>query len=278
MKQTTLIRLYCTACDNHSTIEEKNATFEQQSFPQIFGRGVYHGIPLGQIGRTIDAEGPFIRDYWHDWSPDLPSYQALAEVWSGTLCANFEGSVQYIIDSCPVILAKQAGSGSAKVAPEYCVKSYNSSRKEYYYGVKPHAIVIRRLGKPPVAEMLMVARASVLDLTAARELLLNSRLRHRGYLLADKAYRDAGWAEDLAREHGLRIVTPRKRLPRRHPSVWRRLFHGGQHTQAEHRVLLRLAEQPLPHPKRLPHPLANGLLFPIFSAVSAALLAFILYP
>lgn len=37
---------------------------------------MYHGIPLGQIGRTIDAEGPFIRDYWHDWSPDLPSYQA----------------------------------------------------------------------------------------------------------------------------------------------------------------------------------------------------------
>lgn len=167
----------------------------------------------------------FIRDYWHDWFPDLPSYQAfcrrlnnlapafqaLAEVWAGMLCANFEESVQYIVDSCPIILAKQARSGSAKVAREYCDKSYNSSRKEYFYGAKLHAIVIRRPGKLPVAETLMLSRASMFDLTAAKQIMLNSSMTHSGYLLADKAYIDSEWAKTLEQEHGLKIITPRKR-------------------------------------------------------------------
>lgn len=78
----------------------------------------------------------FIRDYWYDWFPKLPSYQAfcrrlnnlapafqaLAEVWSRKHCAQFEDSVQYIIDSCPIILAKQARAGSAKVARSSAIK------------------------------------------------------------------------------------------------------------------------------------------------------------
>lgn len=168
----------------------------------------------------------FIRDYWHDWFPSLPSYQefcrrlnnlvpafqALAEIWAGMLCANFGESVQYIIDSCPIILAKQARSSSAKVAREHCDKSYNASRKEYFYGAKLHAIVVRNPGKLPVAETLMLTKASVFDLTAAKEIMLNSKLMHSGYLLADKAYCDSGWAETLTHEHQLKVVTPRKKV------------------------------------------------------------------
>jgi len=61
-------------------------------------------------GRSTSSDVyTFIRDYWHEWFPDLPSYQAffrrlnnlvpafqaLAEIWAGMLCANFGESVQY---------------------------------------------------------------------------------------------------------------------------------------------------------------------------------------
>lgn len=166
----------------------------------------------------------FIRDYWHGWFPKLPSYQAfcrrlnnlvpafqaLAEIWSGMLCTQFEESVQYIIDSCPIILAKQSRSGSAKVAKDFCDKSYNSSRQEYYYGVKLHSLVIRRAGSLPVAETLMLSKASVFDLTAVKMMFLNTPPARRGWLLADKAYCDSEWADTLRTEHGIKIVTPRR--------------------------------------------------------------------
>lgn len=55
-----------------------------------------------------------------------------------------------------------------KVATDYCDKSYNSSRKEYYYGVQLHSIVIRRAGFLPDAEIFMLSKASVSDWTAAK--------------------------------------------------------------------------------------------------------------
>lgn len=167
----------------------------------------------------------FIRYYYHEFFPDLPSYQAfcrrlnnlfpafqaLVEAWSGMLCANLSETVEYMIDSCPIIVAKQARASSSKSAREYCRKSYNSSRKEYYYGVKIHALTIRRPGTLPILECLLISPASVFDLTAAKNLFLNFPPGRSGILLADKAYIDAGWAQELKECHGIRLLTPRKR-------------------------------------------------------------------
>ncbi len=76
---------------------------------------------------------------------------------------------------------------------------------------KLHAIVIRRLGKLPVAETLMLSRASMFDLTASKQIMINSSMRHGGYLLADKAYIDSEWAKTIEQEHRLKIIAPRKR-------------------------------------------------------------------
>lgn len=101
--------------------------------------------------------------------------------------------MEYIID-----LAKQARSSAAKVAPEYYDKSYNASRKEYFYGAELHAVVVHNPKKFPVAETLMITKTSMFDLAAAKEIMLNSRLAHSRHLLADKAYCDSAWAETLA--------------------------------------------------------------------------------
>jgi len=84
-----------------------------------------------------------------DWFPKLPGYQAfserlnklapafqdLAEIWLDAIGVDLGEQMEYIVDSYPIILAKGSRSGYAKVASELCEKSYNSSRKEWYYGV-----------------------------------------------------------------------------------------------------------------------------------------------
>ncbi len=57
----------------------------------------------------------------------------------------------------------------------------------------------------------MLSRASLFDLTAAKQIMLNSSMTHSGYLLADKAYIDSEWAKTLEQEHGLKIITPREK-------------------------------------------------------------------
>ncbi len=287
MKQTKLIQLYCTVCDNHSIIEEKTQRLSNNRFPKFSDEECITAYLWGKMEGRFSRKDVyiFIRDYWHDWFPNLPSYQAfcrrlnnltpafqaLAAVWAGTLCANFEGSVQYIVDSCPIILAKQARSGSAKVAHEYCDKSYNSSRKEYFYGAKVHAIVIRIPGKLPVPETLTLSPASTYDLTAAKQIMLNSSMTHSGYLLADKAYIDSEWAKTLVQEHGLSILTPRKKAK-----------GDTCHSGDAYSTSVSALRQPIEsffnwmnnrfHIQRASFVRsAEGLLFHVFSAIAAAL-------
>lgn len=119
--------------------------------------------------------------------------------------------MEYIVDSCPIILAKGPRSGQGKVAGELCEKSYNSSRKEWYYGIKLHAVVARRPGRLPVPLSLMVSGAAQHDLPVARRIMRDHLSPRPGKLYADKAYADAGWAGSLKEDHALLLLTPRKK-------------------------------------------------------------------
>ena len=86
----------------------------------------------------------YTKNHLLEWFPKLPSYQAfsdrlnrlapafqaLAEDWLSVIGVNLQQQLDYIVDSCPIILAKGPRSGHGKVAPELCEKSYNSSRNE----------------------------------------------------------------------------------------------------------------------------------------------------
>ena len=115
------------------------------------------------------------------------------------------------MDSCPIILAKGPRSGNAKVASELCEKSYNSSRKEWYYGIKLHAVVARKPGCLPVPVSLMASGAAQHDLPAAKQIIEDHASLRPGKLYADKAYSDADWAESLNQNHALTLLTPRKK-------------------------------------------------------------------
>lgn len=126
-----------------------------------------------------------------------PVFQTLAEHWLSIIGADLNGIPEYIVDSCPVILAKGSRSGHAKVARELCEKSYNSSRKEWYYGLKLHAVVARRPDRLPVPFSLMASGAASHDLPVAKRILEDHLSLNYGKLYADKAYMDAAWEAQL---------------------------------------------------------------------------------
>ena len=227
MWQTNLIKLYCAVCDNSSTIE---AVMQRQSNnfrPQFSDEECITVYLWGISQRRFEQKTiyKYTRNHLLEWFPKLPSYQAfsdrlnrlapafqaLAEYWLSIIGVDLQKQMEYIVDSCPIILAKGPRSGHAKVARELCEKSYNSSRKEWYYGMKLHTVVARRPGRLPVPVSLMASGAAQHDLPAAKQIIEDFAALKPGKLLADKAYIDAEWAQSLKQNHALLLLTPRKK-------------------------------------------------------------------
>ena len=227
MWQTKLIKLYCAVCDNSSTIEAAAQRQSNNFRPQFSDEECITVYLWGISQRRFEQKAiyEYTRNHLREWFPKLPSYQAfsnrlnrlapafqaLAEHWLGIIGVHRKEYSEYIVDSCPILLAKGPRSGHAKVAHELCEKSYNSSRKEWYYGLKLHAVVARSAGHLPIPLSLMVSGAAQHDLPAAKQILENHLPLGQGRLFADKAYIDAAWAEVLDKECAVQLLTPRKR-------------------------------------------------------------------
>jgi len=70
----------------------------------------------------------YTKNHLQEWFPKLPSYQAfsdrlnrlasvfqaLAEIWLSAIGVDWNVEKEYIVDSCPIILAKAARSGPRK--------------------------------------------------------------------------------------------------------------------------------------------------------------------
>ena len=227
MWQTNLIRLYCAVCDNSSIIEASTQRLSNNFRPQFTDEECITVYLWGIIQRRFEQKAiyKYTENHLLDWFPKLPSYQAfskrlnrlapalqaLAETWLNAIGEDQNDLREYIVDSCPIILAKGPRSSHAKVAGELCEKSYNSSRKEWYYGIKLHAIVKRRPGRLPLPLSLMASGAAHHDLPAAKQIMENHISLQHGRLYADKAYIDSAWKVALKNDHAIELLTPRKR-------------------------------------------------------------------
>jgi hypothetical protein len=108
------------------------------------------GIAEGMV--TVKSAYKFIRDFFPGWFPYLPRYQAfdyrichLCDVIKelrGLLMSRRELGVgsAFLLDSLPVIGAKEKRSGHVRSAAELCAKSYCASQNIWYYGVKTHVL------------------------------------------------------------------------------------------------------------------------------------------
>ena len=227
MWQTNLIKLYCAVCDNSSTIEAVTQRQSNNFRPQFSDEECITVYLWGISQRRFEQKTiyEYTKNHLAEWFPKLPSYQAfsdrlnrlapafqaLAEQWLSEIGVNLQGAMEYHMDSCPIILAKGSRSGQAKVASELCEKSYNASRKEWYYGMKLHVVATRNPGHLPIPLCLMASGAAQHDLPAAKQILEDHLALEPGKLYADKAYTDAAWAEALKKDHTLELLTPRKK-------------------------------------------------------------------
>lgn len=128
----------------------------------------------------------FIKDYWADWFPQLPSYQTFCDRLNRTEIA-FQGLISCLIgiylphiednfsifvgDSMPIITC--SGKRKGKIASDLCTKSYCSTKNMWYYGVKLHTLGHKRNTKLPFPIFMGISPAHVHDLSAIREELVN---------------------------------------------------------------------------------------------------------
>jgi len=223
VKDLQLTELYCAVCHYYdNTIAAENQRLSNNFRPKFTDEeciSIYlFGIAEGKF--ELKAIYRFIKDYWAEWFPALPSYQKFSKrvnMLSGafqTLCALLitrhgidETITSHLLDSMPIIVAGEKRCGSAKAAKGLCDKGYCSSKDMYYYGVKLHALGQKRYQTLPKVAMMRVTAASENDLSVAKQWLADLR---NLTIFADKAYADREWSKDLARR-GVEIFTPVKK-------------------------------------------------------------------
>jgi hypothetical protein len=218
-----LIALYLRVCRAYDTepdlkyqrLSNFRPAFTDEELLTVYLFGHMQGFQ--QQRRIYD----YARRHWRAWFPCLPSYQAfnrrlnrLAAAFEHLITAALTAQVaeladhaDRLIDSLPISLAKWPRCAAARVAAEVADQGYCSTKRSYYYGVKLHAVALRRTKQLPLPALLHLSRASQHDLSALREL---SPDLGAGYLFGDKAYADEETKRVLA-ERGTHLVTPYKR-------------------------------------------------------------------
>lgn len=221
--QLELIRLYCNVCDIYnSTMRDVAQRLSNNFRPQFSDEECITIYLWGIYQRKFTAKAAYNYTKMHlsDWFPHLPSYQAfnhrqnfLVPVWQAlaeTLVCGMPLQTEvtsHLLDSMPVVVAKGSRSSSAKVARELCDKSYCSSQKMWYYGLKLHSLGQKRFEALPLPVFLQLSPASANDLTVAKQLLPSYQNID---VFADKIYRSAPWQKELETHNGIRIYTPVK--------------------------------------------------------------------
>ena len=167
--QDTLIRLYLYICQQH---QDHLAAFagrlSNNDQPRFTDQEVLTIYLFGLIKqhKTLKAIYDYTRDHLADYFPQLPSYGGYVQ----RLCRLsdvFPVLIEHVleerpheeviedvrlIDSLPIIMAKEKRASRAKVAPDLANKGYCASKQTYFYGVKLHVLGLRRRGTMPLPE------------------------------------------------------------------------------------------------------------------------------
>ncbi len=183
--ETKLIELYCLICriyDSQSCLKYQRLSnfkpvFSDQELITVYLFGHLNGLYQKK------AIYRFTRNYWADWFPALPSYQAfnrrlnlLDEAFhsiGASLLDTFKGEraaeIDHLIDSLPVMLASGSFSRRARVAREIANTGYCAAKRRHFHGVRLHFIASRRVGQLPLPKTIWLREASVHDLRSVKE-------------------------------------------------------------------------------------------------------------
>ncbi len=220
-----VIQIYLLVCqiyDNQSSLKYQRASNFKPRFTDEELITVYL---FGQLNEKFNHRQihRFIQDYWSDWFPRLPSYQAFNRRLN-LLADNFQElfayllhrltvnekkfSADFIIDSMPVMLAEGTRARRARVAPEIAKCGFCATKQINFHGVRLHLIGNRRASALPLPARIWLKEGNVHDLVALREIAddLPSGIN----LFADKAYSDKEFKRELESRE-IRLLTPIKK-------------------------------------------------------------------
>ena len=235
---TKLIELYCAVCRHYSTTLAASAQRQSNNFsPQFTDEECIATYIWGIYSQKYEVKAcyEFIRDYYGEWFPDLPSYQAysnrinyLADAFkvlaSVLLCGlGLDTShSDFTMDSIPIVVAGAKRSGRAKTADELCNKGYCASKSMHYYGIKLHIFAQCNYKAMPTPALMIISKASEHDLTVAKELLDDVR---NVRIFGDMAFIDKEWQANMLTQNNVRILTPIKRKKgQKQLPYWSRLY------------------------------------------------------
>ena len=223
-KETQLIALYCTVCSHYDTALVAHAQRCSNNFcPKFTDEECIATYIWGIYNRKFEVKAcyEFIKEYYGEWFPTLPSYQAynnricfladafkaLASILLRDLGLDSTHN-DFVNDSIPIVVAGGKRSGRAKSASEFCSKGYCASKDMWYYGVKLHTFAQCNHKTMPTPVLMVISKASEHDLPVAKETLsdvMNIRL------FGDTAFADKQWQESMLSDNNVKILTPIKR-------------------------------------------------------------------
>ena len=220
-----LIQIYLLVCDiyhNQCSLKYQRLS----NFKPLFSDEEVIAIYLfGQLNGKFKHRQiyDFIQDYWADWFPRLPSYQAFnrrLNLLEDNLQSLFAYLLQhlnskqtnfrqdYLIDSMPIMLAQGVRSKRAKVALEIAKTGFSAIKQTHFHGVRLHLIANKQSRQLPIPSQVWLKEGNVHDLVALKE--IRAELPSGINLFGDKAYSDESFKTEL-KEQQIQLFTPLKK-------------------------------------------------------------------
>jgi hypothetical protein len=163
----------------------------------------------------------FIRAYWQSFFPRLlsdqtfvarlnrlePTFHSLGAGLQGRLRVSRLPELDQVIDFLPVMLARGGHAYAATVARATADVGYCASKKQYFYGVRLHAIARRLSGYLPCPQQIWLREASCHNVRSVKE---QAPPLPQATLLADSAYAEGALQAQLAAQ-GTALHTPKRK-------------------------------------------------------------------
>lgn len=189
---TSTLQYFCQKTSNNS-----KPAFTDEEIMTIYISGIMDGFT------TIKHIHQHAVKYWHHLFPKLPSYaafnrrinqlgsafSALTELYQCKLSATVYAPHHFrLMDSMPIVMARQGRRFTAKVAPEIAdAGGYCAAKNMHYYGVKLHILASYTKGSLPIPEYVGLTHAGMNDGKAYESIRYDDQVSQYEKF-ADKAY------------------------------------------------------------------------------------------
>ena len=221
-----LIQIYLLVCqtyDNDSSLKyQRLSNFK----PKFTDEEIITCYLFGQLNEKFNHRQiyDFIHQYWLDWFPSIPSYQAFNrrlnlltdnfQLLFGHLLKNLQYQYKdsltddFLVDSMPIMLACGSRSKQARVATDIANCGFSAVKQTNFHGVRLHLIGNRQSGSLPLPSKVWIKESNVHDLVALKE--VQDELPNSISLFGDKAYADSKFKSEL-QQRNIKLLTPIKK-------------------------------------------------------------------